>query len=101
MVVSSTDLARQRNLPVICWSLCFWACVMGFVLSIVAICILEPQFGGVNGESLVVRRGDGRKVRRMELGTIEKDNDILKMSNVGSWLDVDCSIFVFNDLFPN
>ena len=23
MVVSSTDLARWRNLPVICWSLCF------------------------------------------------------------------------------
>ena len=37
MVVSSTDLARQRNLPVICWSLCFSAGVMGSVLSTVAI----------------------------------------------------------------
>ena len=32
----------HRNLPQICWSFCFWAGVMGSVLSTVAIWIFEP-----------------------------------------------------------
>ena len=55
MVVSSMDLARQRNFPQICWSLCFWAGVMGSVLSTVAIWIFEPQVGGVNGDGWLVQ----------------------------------------------
>ena len=50
MVVSSTALARHRNLPVICWRWSFCFGDSGAELSISVSWIFAPQFGGVKGD---------------------------------------------------